>query len=71
VGCFSIKINESLPSTAPLFCLATLFFAAVLRPSVPGGFYFLIFLLAGTYWATCQTLQRCVPHQRHQFRTHF
>ncbi|XP_017047870.2 piezo-type mechanosensitive ion channel component isoform X8 [Drosophila ficusphila] len=49
---------EGLIKIAPLFCLATLFFAAVLRPSVPGGFYFLIFLLAGTYWATCQTLQR-------------
>jgi len=43
----------------------------VLRPSVPGGFYFLIFLLSGTYWATCQTLQRCVSHQRHQFRTSY
>ncbi|KAH8271869.1 hypothetical protein KR044_008417 [Drosophila immigrans] len=49
---------EGLIKISPLFCLATLFFAAVLRPSVPGGFYFLIFLLAGTYWATCQTLQR-------------
>ncbi|XP_043641387.1 piezo-type mechanosensitive ion channel component isoform X9 [Drosophila teissieri] len=49
---------EGLVKISPLFCLATLFFAAVLRPSVPGGFYFLIFLLAGTYWATCQTLQR-------------
>nr|NP_609188.4 piezo, isoform J [Drosophila melanogaster]AAF52611.4 piezo, isoform J [Drosophila melanogaster] len=49
---------EGLVKISPLFCLATLFFAAVLRPSVPGGFYFLIFLLSGTYWATCQTLQR-------------
>ncbi|XP_046867016.1 piezo-type mechanosensitive ion channel component isoform X5 [Drosophila willistoni] len=49
---------EGLIKISPLFCLATLFFAAVLRPSVPGGFYFLIFLLSGTYWATCQTLQR-------------
>ncbi|XP_033249404.1 piezo-type mechanosensitive ion channel component isoform X6 [Drosophila miranda] len=49
---------EGLIKISPLFCLATLFFAAALRPSVPGGFYFLIFLLAGTYWATCQTLQR-------------
>ncbi|XP_015036604.2 piezo-type mechanosensitive ion channel component isoform X13 [Drosophila pseudoobscura] len=49
---------EGLIKISPLFCLATLFFAAALRPSVPGGFYFLIFLLAGTYWATCRTLQR-------------
>ncbi|XP_030384819.1 piezo-type mechanosensitive ion channel component isoform X4 [Scaptodrosophila lebanonensis] len=49
---------DGLIKISPLFCLATLFFAAVLRPSVPGGFYFLIFLLAGTYWATFQTLQR-------------
>ncbi|XP_055851574.1 piezo-type mechanosensitive ion channel component isoform X3 [Episyrphus balteatus] len=54
-----IKINfEPLVEMAPMFCLATLFFAAVLRPSVPGGFYFLFFLLSGSYWATFQSLQR-------------
>ncbi|XP_058977404.1 piezo-type mechanosensitive ion channel component isoform X1 [Musca domestica] len=49
---------DGLIKISPLFCLATLFFSAVLRPSVPGGFYFLIFLLSGLYWATFQTLQR-------------
>ncbi|KNC28709.1 hypothetical protein FF38_09431 [Lucilia cuprina] len=49
---------DGLIKISPLFCLATLFFSAVLRPSVPGGFYFLIFLLSGSYWATFQTLQR-------------
>lgn len=61
INIYSLLVSVSSSSfTAPLFCLATLFFAAALRPSVPGGFYFLIFLLSGTYWATCQTLQRCV-----------
>uniref|UniRef100_A0A1I8NBI4 Piezo TM1-24 domain-containing protein n=1 Tax=Musca domestica TaxID=7370 RepID=A0A1I8NBI4_MUSDO len=49
---------DGLIKISPLFCLATLFFSAVLRPSVPGGFYFSIFLLSGLYWATFQTLQR-------------
>ncbi|XP_065355463.1 piezo-type mechanosensitive ion channel component [Calliphora vicina] len=49
---------DGLIKISPLFCLATLFFSAVLRPSVPGGFYFLIFLLSGSYWASFQTLQR-------------
>ena len=58
---FHIKKNNNknfFNFAAPLFCLATLFFSATLRPSVPGGFYFLIFLLSGSYWATFQTLQR-------------
>ncbi|XP_061387331.1 piezo-type mechanosensitive ion channel component [Musca vetustissima] len=49
---------DGLIKISPLFCLATLFFSAVLRPSVPGGFYFSIFLLSGLYWATFQSLQR-------------
>ncbi|XP_055921322.1 piezo-type mechanosensitive ion channel component isoform X4 [Eupeodes corollae] len=54
-----IKINfEPLVEMAPMFCLATIFFAAVLRPSVPGGFYFLFFLMSGSYWATFKSLQR-------------
>lgn len=36
--------------------LAALCFAAVFRPSVQGGFYFLVFLSAATWWACCKPL---------------
>ncbi|KAL5279172.1 hypothetical protein ACFFRR_003664 [Megaselia abdita] len=49
---------DRLINISPLFCLATLFFAGALRPSVQGGFYFLVFLLCGSYWATFKSLQR-------------
>nr|CAI5853648.1 unnamed protein product [Callosobruchus analis] len=38
-----------------LFALCT---AAVLRPSVPGGLYFIIFLCTATWWAGCKQLRR-------------
>lgn len=38
--------------------LLALCLAAVLRPSVLGGFYFLIFLSTATWWACCKQLQK-------------
>nr|CAH7742364.1 unnamed protein product [Callosobruchus chinensis] len=38
-----------------LFALCT---AAVLRPSVPGGLYFIIFLCTATWWAGCKQLRK-------------
>ncbi|KAH8380161.1 hypothetical protein KR009_009293 [Drosophila setifemur] len=35
-----------------------LYFAACLRPSIPGGLYFLMFIIAGTYWAMYRQLNR-------------
>ncbi|XP_049305887.1 piezo-type mechanosensitive ion channel component isoform X13 [Bactrocera dorsalis] len=49
---------DGLIRISPLFCLAMLFVIAVLRPSAPAGFYFLIFLLSGSYWATYNSLRR-------------
>lgn len=37
--------------------LVALCVAAVLRPSVPGGLYFLVFLTAATWWACCRELR--------------
>ncbi|XP_008193841.1 piezo-type mechanosensitive ion channel component isoform X22 [Tribolium castaneum] len=36
--------------------LVALCVAAVLRPSVPGGLYFLVFLCAATWWSCCKEL---------------
>ncbi|KAH8312575.1 hypothetical protein KR044_011541, partial [Drosophila immigrans] len=41
---------ESLPA-APIFALIALYFAATLRPSLPGFLYFMVYIVAGTYWA--------------------
>ncbi|VEN64257.1 unnamed protein product, partial [Callosobruchus maculatus] len=38
-----------------LFALCT---AAILRPSVPGGLYFIIFLCTATWWAGCKQLRK-------------
>ncbi|XP_044268088.1 piezo-type mechanosensitive ion channel component-like isoform X7 [Tribolium madens] len=38
--------------------LVALCVAAVLRPSVPGGLYFLVFLSASTWWACCKELAK-------------
>ncbi|XP_054741446.1 piezo-type mechanosensitive ion channel component isoform X2 [Anastrepha obliqua] len=49
---------DGLIRISPLFCLAMLFVISILRPSAPAGFYFLIFLLSGSYWATYNSLRR-------------
>lgn len=38
--------------------LFALCFAAVLRPSVPGGFYFLVFLCTATWWSCYKQLRK-------------
>ena len=45
-------------SLGKYLALTSLCVAAVLRPSVPGGFYFLIFLSSATWWACNRELQR-------------
>ncbi|XP_067624224.1 piezo-type mechanosensitive ion channel component isoform X3 [Eurosta solidaginis] len=49
---------DGLLRISPLFCLSMLFIISILRPSAPAGFYFLIFLLSGSYWATYRSLRR-------------
>ncbi|KAI8035164.1 piezo-type mechanosensitive ion channel component-like [Drosophila gunungcola] len=44
--------------TSPIFSLIVLYFAASLRPSLPGSLYFLMFIIAGTYWALYRQLNR-------------
>lgn len=39
-------------------CLVSLCVGACLRPSVPGAFYFLIFLGSMTWWASYKNLQK-------------
>ncbi|CAH1175750.1 unnamed protein product [Phaedon cochleariae] len=39
--------------------LTTLCLAAVMRPSVQGGLYFLVFLSAATWWACYRPLRKC------------
>lgn len=38
--------------------MAMLLFAATLRPSIPSGLYFIIFLLTATVWATYKEIGR-------------
>ncbi|XP_041451232.1 piezo-type mechanosensitive ion channel component isoform X3 [Drosophila obscura] len=49
---------RSILKTSPIFSLIVLYFAATLRPSLPGGLYFLMFIIAGTYWALYRQLHR-------------
>lgn len=52
------KIVNFLGRIGPYIVLASMCFAASLTPSVEGGFYFLIFLCAGTWWAFYKELLR-------------
>ncbi|XP_037913806.1 piezo-type mechanosensitive ion channel component isoform X2 [Hermetia illucens] len=52
------SVIEKLQLIGPYISLAAIFLAAVLRPSVPGGLYFLIFLGGGTYWACYKSFGR-------------
>lgn len=38
--------------------LLALCLAGILRPSVEGGVYFIVFLSAATWWACCRELQK-------------
>lgn len=38
--------------------LASLCFAAILRPSIEGGVYFIVFLSSATWWACCRELHK-------------
>lgn len=38
--------------------LASLCIAAILRPSVEGGVYFIVFLSSATWWACCRELHK-------------
>ncbi|XP_033241797.1 piezo-type mechanosensitive ion channel component isoform X2 [Drosophila pseudoobscura] len=49
---------RSILKTSPIFSLIVLYFAATLRPSLPGSLYFLMFIIAGTYWAIYRQLHR-------------
>uniref|UniRef100_A0A6P4F8A0 Uncharacterized protein LOC108049718 n=1 Tax=Drosophila rhopaloa TaxID=1041015 RepID=A0A6P4F8A0_DRORH len=49
---------RSVLKTSPIFSLIVLYFAATLRPSLPGSLYFLMFIIAGTYWALYHQLHR-------------
>lgn len=42
--------------------LASLCLAAILRPSIVGGFYFFIFLSASTWWACYKELQKAFAY---------
>ncbi|XP_034113348.1 piezo-type mechanosensitive ion channel component [Drosophila albomicans] len=46
-----IEYIRSVLKTSPIFALVALFFAATIRPSLPGILYFMIFIVTGTYWA--------------------
>lgn len=69
----SIEVGEASISDAPVLSVekvnfltglgkfltfTTLLLAAVLRPSIPGGVYFLVYLGAGTWWACYKELNR-------------
>ncbi|XP_030240836.1 piezo-type mechanosensitive ion channel component [Drosophila navojoa] len=47
---------RSVVKTSPVFTLLVLYGAAILRPSLPGSIYFMLFLIAGTYWAIYKRL---------------
>ncbi|XP_050744887.1 piezo-type mechanosensitive ion channel component [Drosophila biarmipes] len=49
---------QSVLKTSPFFSLIVIYFAATLRPSLPGSLYFLMFIIAGMYWALYRQLQR-------------
>nr|XP_041632249.1 piezo-type mechanosensitive ion channel component-like [Drosophila kikkawai] len=49
---------RSVLRTSPIFTLIVLYFAATLRPSLPGSLYFLMFIIAGTYWALYRQVHR-------------
>ncbi|XP_034138402.1 piezo-type mechanosensitive ion channel component [Drosophila guanche] len=49
---------RSILKTSPIFSLIVLYFAATLRPSLPGTLYFLMFIIAGTYWALYRHFHR-------------
>ncbi|XP_037730492.1 piezo-type mechanosensitive ion channel component isoform X3 [Drosophila subpulchrella] len=49
---------QSVLKTSPFFTLIVIYFAATLRPSLPGSLYFLMFIIAGTYWALYRQLHR-------------
>lgn len=53
------KINF-LTGLGKFLTFTTLLLAAVLRPSIPGGVYFLVYLGAGTWWACFKELNRLV-----------
>jgi len=40
------------------FTLIVIYFAATLRPSLPGSLYFLMFIIAETNWALYRQLHR-------------
>ncbi|XP_037894241.1 piezo-type mechanosensitive ion channel component isoform X3 [Glossina fuscipes] len=42
---------------SPIFCMMLLLCTSILRPSVPGGIYFLVFLCSGTYISTYRSLR--------------
>ncbi|KRK05576.1 uncharacterized protein Dyak_GE27970, partial [Drosophila yakuba] len=42
---------QSVLKTSLIFSLMVLYFAATLRPSLPGSLYFCMFIIAGSYWA--------------------
>ncbi|KAH8417301.1 hypothetical protein KR222_008389, partial [Zaprionus bogoriensis] len=51
-----ISYIRSVLKTTPVFSLLILHVTAVLRPSLPGSLYFMMFILAGTYWALYKQL---------------
>ncbi|KAH8320327.1 hypothetical protein KR074_002805, partial [Drosophila pseudoananassae] len=53
---------QSVLKTSPIFSLILLYLAATLRPSLPGSLYFLIFIVAGTYWSLYKKLHRWIYH---------
>ncbi|KAH8294787.1 hypothetical protein KR018_002866 [Drosophila ironensis] len=56
--CYIKSILKTCKYFSPIFSLIVIFFAATLRPSLPGSLYFLIFIIAGTYWALYRQLHR-------------
>lgn len=53
------KINF-LTGLGKFLTFTTLLLVAVLRPSIPGGVYFLVYLGAGTWWACYKELNRYI-----------
>ncbi|XP_017086360.1 piezo-type mechanosensitive ion channel component-like, partial [Drosophila eugracilis] len=49
---------RSVLKNSPIFSLIVLYFAATLRPSLPGTLYFLMFIIAGTYWSLYRQIHR-------------
>lgn len=56
----SVERINFLIGLGKFLTFTTLLLAAVLKPSIPGGVYFLVYLGAGTWWACYKELNRCV-----------